>query len=348
MTTKPLYLPRRTFCGGLAATAGLLATSPFSRAGAATYPDHKFNVVIPTGQGGGAERLARAFDDGWTPLLKQNFQYSFYPGAAGQIGYELFIKRRPHDGYNLLFGNMGPEMIMYVVQKPDYKFPDDYFYFAQVDADDSIIFARRDSPFKTAKQVVEAAKKRTLNVGVSRIPHPASISLLALGEATGSNYNLVPYGGGNPTYIGVMSGEVDIGALPISGVIALKEKFKVLGVFNRKENRYAALSENAPTINSVFHINLPDLYSARAWAVHADWAKKNPAHYELLAKTAKEAHASKQFRDAYRKTGAPDIALLYGDRDACTEYVNATVALAKKYEKILSAKRKGGRRKKKK
>ncbi|MGH6769913.1 MAG: Bug family tripartite tricarboxylate transporter substrate binding protein [Xanthobacteraceae bacterium] len=345
MTSNRLTLPRRTFCGGLAATAGLIAASPFSSAGAQTYPSRRINVVIPTGQGGGAERLARSFDDGWSPLLKQKFEYAFYPGASGQIGYELFIKRRPHDGHNFLFGNMGPEMIMYVVQKPDYNFPRDYIYFSQVDADDSIIFARRDSPFKTAKQVVDAAKKKTLNVGVSRIPHPASIALLALGEATGSTYNLIPYGGGNPTYIAVLNGEVDIGALPISGVIALKDKFKVLGVFNRKENRYAALSENAPTINSVFGVNVPDLYSARAWAVHADWANKNPQHFELLEKTSKEAHASKAFREAYKKTGAPDTALLYGDRKACTEYAEATMKLAQKYEKVLSAKR--GKKKKK-
>jgi tripartite-type tricarboxylate transporter receptor subunit TctC len=347
MTTKPLYLPRRAFCGGLAATAGMLATSPFGSAGAQTYPSRRLNVVIPTGQGGGAERLARSFDDAWGPLLKQKFEYSFFPGAAGQIGYEIFVKRRPHDGHNFLFGNMGPEMIMYVVQKPDYNFPRDYIYFSQVDADDSIIFAKRDSPFKTAKQVVDAAKKRTLNVGTSRIPHPASIGLLALGEATGSSFNLIPYGGGNPTYIAVLNGEVDIGALPISGVIALKDKFKVLGVFNRKENRYAALSENAPTINSVFGVSVPDLYSARAWAVHTDWADKNPQHFEFLQKTSREAHASKLFRDAFRKTGAPDTALLYGDRKDCTAYVEATVALAKRYEKVLSAKRGGGGKKKK-
>ena len=73
--TTTLSMPRRAFCGGLAASAGLLATSPFNGASAQNFPSRRFSVVIPTGQGGGAERLARAFDDAWGPLLKTQFEY---------------------------------------------------------------------------------------------------------------------------------------------------------------------------------------------------------------------------------------------------------------------------------
>jgi tripartite-type tricarboxylate transporter receptor subunit TctC len=338
MTAK-LSMPRRAFCGGLAASAGLLATSPFSGASAQTYPNRRFSVVIPTGQGGGVERLARAFDDSWGKILKTQFEYNFFPGAAGQIGYELFVKRRPKDGHNLLFGNMGPEMIMYTTQKPDYNFPRDFIYFSMVDIDDSVIFVSRTSPFKSIEQVVDAAKKRTLNVAVSRIPHPCSIGLLALGEATKSRYNLVPYGGGNPTYISLLNGEAEVGALPMTGVLILSEKFKVLGVFNRTKNNFADLSENAPLINQVFGTDIPDLYSARAWAVHTEWADKNPKLFELLERTSKEAHESPIFKEAYKKTGASLNALFYGDREACTKYAMGTIELARRYDSVLTAKK---------
>ena len=327
-------LSRRGFCSGALGAAGLLAAG--GRAAAQAYPQRNFRVIIPTGQGGGAERLARPFDDAWSKHLGKQFEYSFHPGAAGQVGYELFVKRNPHDGHHLLFGNMVPEMIMYAVQKPDYRFPQDFVYFSRMDIDDSVIFVKRDSPYQDIKAVVEAAKKKTLNVAVSRIPHPASIGLLALGEATGSQYNLIPYGGGNPTYIAVLNGEADIGALPIAGVLALSDRLKVLGVFNR-ENIFAAKTENAPTINSVFGTSIPDLYSSRAWAVHADWADANPAHFERLQKTSEEAHRDPTFRDAFEKTGAPIEALKYGDRKTCTDYSLAMIELSKRYEKVLSA-----------
>jgi Tripartite tricarboxylate transporter family receptor len=225
---------------------------------------------------------------------------------------------------------------MYAIQKPDYKFPEDFIYFSRTDIDDSCIFVKRDSPYKDLKSVVDAAKKKTLNVAVSRIPHPASIGLLALGDATGSKYNLIPYGGGNPTYIAVLNGEAEVGALPITGVLSLNDRLRVLGVFNR-ENIFAKETDNAPTVNSVFNTNIPDLYSSRAWAIHTQWADANANHFEMLQKTAEEAHKSVVFKDAFEKSGAPTEALRYGDRKICTDYALAMVDLAKRYEKVLSA-----------
>src|SRR5262245_8741202 len=110
-------LTRRSVVGGLAAT---VAASQVGRVSAHSHQNRRFSVVIPTGQGGGAERIARPFDAAWGPLLnKTQFEYNFFPGAAGQIGYELYVKRRPRDGHNFLFGNMAGELIMYVIQKPD-------------------------------------------------------------------------------------------------------------------------------------------------------------------------------------------------------------------------------------
>jgi tripartite-type tricarboxylate transporter receptor subunit TctC len=334
-------MPRRQFVGGLAASAAI-AAAPFGAA-AQTYPNRRISVIIPTGQGGGAERIARPFDAAWGPLLKTQFEYTFHPGASGQIGYELFVKRRPRDGHNFLFGNMGAEKLMYALQKPDYNFPRDYIYFSQVEIDDSCIYVNRTSPFKTIQDVVAAAKKRPLNVAVSRLPTQTSIAALALGEATGARFNLIPYGGGNPTYIAVLNGEVDIGAGPMVGVMTLIDKFKVLGVFNRTKNLYADLTENAPTVNSVFGIDIPDLFTSRAWAVHTEWADKNPELFAMLERTAREAHASEVFREGYRKTGATDRNLVYGDRKACTEFALRTFELAQRYETLLTAKRgKGG------
>ncbi|MEJ1156897.1 tripartite tricarboxylate transporter substrate-binding protein [Prosthecomicrobium sp. N25] len=328
-------ITRRAF--GLGALgAGALFAGAGPALAAKPYPERNFKVIIPTGQGGGAERLARPFDDAWSKHLKKQFEYTFHPGAAGQVGYELFVKRNPRDGHHLLFGNMGPEMIMYAVQKPDFKFPQDITYFCRMDIDDSCIFVKRDSPLKDLQSIVDAAKKRPLNVAVSRIPHPASIGILALGDAVGAKFNLIPYGGGNPTYIAVLNGEADIGALPIAGTLSMTDRLKVLGVFSG-ENIFAKLTENAPTVNQVFGTKIPDLYSSRAWAVHTEWADANPAEFDFLQKTAEMAHADPTFRDAYVKAGSPAESLKYGDRKVCMDYALGMLELAQRYEKVLSA-----------
>jgi hypothetical protein len=116
------------------------------------------------------------------PLLKTQFEYKFFPGAAGQVGYEVYLNKRDKDGHNLLFGDMGPEM----------------------------------SPFRRIEDVIDAARKKTVNVAVTRLPHPASLGALALARATKAKFNLVPYGGGNPTMVSVLNGEADCGAQPVA------------------------------------------------------------------------------------------------------------------------------------
>src|SRR5512144_2014297 len=137
---------RRLLQGAAAATA----LSQFPRALAqGKYPSDNMRIIVPTGQGGSADRLARVFDDFWGPALKTHFEYQFMPGAAGQVGYETYVGKMPHDGQHLLFGNMGPEMIMYALQKPSYRFPQDYQYFCRLDVDDSIIFGSRKGKIQT-------------------------------------------------------------------------------------------------------------------------------------------------------------------------------------------------------
>jgi tripartite-type tricarboxylate transporter receptor subunit TctC len=329
------YTRRRLLAGAGAA----IALGPL-RAHAQAFPSKNMRVLIPTGQGGGAERLARAFDNFWGPMLKTNFEYSFFPGAAGQVGYEVFINKRERDGYNLLFGNMGPEMIMYALQKPGYRFPEDFQYFCRTDIDDSVVFALRKSRITRVEDLVAEAKKRTVNVAVSRLPHPASIGMLALGAAVGAKFNLIPYGGGNPTMVAVLNGEVDCGALPIAGVVAQKAQMKVLGVFN-DENALASYSDNAPPINKVFGTKLPDLSSSRSWAIHTEAIEKYPDRFALLEKTSKQVFDNPQYRQEYAKTGAPVETIQYGNRELCTRYARAMVELANEYRPLLTAKKKG-------
>ena len=322
----------------LKAAAASAALGPWPLARAQAYPSRNIRVVVPTAQGGGADRLARVFDDFWGPLLKTNFEYDFFPGAAGQVGYEVFVHKRDKDAHNLLFGNMGPEMIMYALRKPKYRFPEDYQYFCRTDIDDSVVFVKRDSKFKRVEDLVAEAKKRTVNVAVSRLPHPASIGMLALGAAVKARFNLVPYGGGNPTMVAVMSGEVDCGALPIAGPIAQRDQMRVLGVFN-EENKLAKYTDDAPPINAVFATKLPELSSSRSWAIHTEAIEKYPDRFALLEKTSRQVADIPGYREAYAKTGAPVEGISYGDREACSRYVKGMVELANEYRSLLTAKK---------
>jgi tripartite-type tricarboxylate transporter receptor subunit TctC len=333
-----MQTPLMTRRAALAGLAGA-AMTPGLAAAQAAFPARNFRVVIPTGQGGGADRLARSFDDGWSKLLNgRQFEYEFHAGAAGQVGYELFVQRRDPDAYNLLFGNMGPEMIMYALQRPRFRFPEDLSYFCRIDIDDSAIYVRENSPFRRVEDIVAEAKRRPVNVAVSRIPHPASIGMLALGEAQGARFNLIPYGGGSPTMVAVMSGEAEVGALPVSGLTAQAGRLRVLAVFAR-ENVVARLTQNAPTVNQVFGTTIPDLYSSRSWAIHTRAIDRYPDRFRLLEETAARVFNDQDFRAALARAGQPDETVRFGNRALCTEYALGMIELANRYRQQLSAQR---------
>jgi tripartite-type tricarboxylate transporter receptor subunit TctC len=325
---------RRLLRGAIGAAA--LSQVPFGFA-ANKYPSGNMRVIIPTGQGGSADRLARTFDDFWGKLLDTHFEYQFMAGAAGQVGYETFVGKMPHDGVHLLFGNMGPEMIMYALQKPSYRFPQDYQYFCRLDVDDSILFASKKGKIQTLQQVIDESKKRTVNVAVSRLPHPASIGVLSLGRATGGKFNLVPYGGGSPTSVAVLNGECDIGALPIAGVIVQDQTLKVLGIFN--DEHKMGKHTDAPSVNKVAGTKIPDLPSSRSWAVHTDFIEKHPDQFAILEKTSRQVFDDPKYRDEYAKTGAPVETIQYADRAYCKKYANHMIELANEYRDLLSAKK---------
>jgi tripartite-type tricarboxylate transporter receptor subunit TctC len=327
---------RRLLRGAIGAAA--LSQVPFGFA-ADKYPSGNMRVIIPTGQGGSADRLARTFDDFWGKLLDTHFEYQFMAGAAGQVGYETFVGKMPHDGLHLLFGNMGPEMIMYALQKPSYRFPQDYQYFCRLDVDDSILFASKKGKIQTLQQALDESKKRTVNVAVSRLPHPASIGVLSLGRATGGKFNLVPYGGGSPTSVAVLNGECDIGALPIAGVIVQDQTLKVLGIFN--DEHKMGKHTDAPSVNKVAGTKIPDLPSSRSWAVHTDFIEKHPDQFAILEKTSRQVFDDAKYREEYAKTGAPVETIQYADRAYCTKYANHMVELANEYRDLLTAKKKG-------
>ena len=85
MTSLSHSLGRRRFIAGASAIGALSLTSARRTARAAGYPERNIKVVIPTAQGGGADRLARTFADTWRKGLGVPFEFDFFPGGSGQV-----------------------------------------------------------------------------------------------------------------------------------------------------------------------------------------------------------------------------------------------------------------------
>ncbi len=325
-------LNRRRFLGTSIAATGLTLAAP-RIARAADYPDRNISVIIPTREGGGADRNFRAFTSIWKDKLGTDFEPGFFPGASGRVGYEVYMGKNEPDAYSLIFGNMGPEVLNWAVQAPTFDV-NDYFYFGQVDKDPGCLFVGAESKLQTLDDVIAEGKKRKLNVGTSRMAHPASIGLLALGEETGAQFNLIPLSGGKNTVAGAVTGEVDFSVLTSGSVIAAGDAVKTLLVFG--ENVVGEALDDAPSMNSVYGTDLPEMLSARAFGIHKKAADDYPDRMDHLNTTFKATFDDPALLEAYvASKGTPEY-LSYGGIDECEAFKNAMLELGAKYKDLLS------------
>lgn len=323
---------RRRFLRVTAAASGTLALPGIVRA-QSNYPDRNINVIVPTAEGGGADRNFRAFSSVWKTKLGIEFEPGYYPGASGRVGYEIYMGKNAPDAYSLIFGNMGPEVLNWAMKAPTFDI-NDYFYFGQVDVDPCCLFVGAESPYQTLDDLIAEGKKRRMTVGTSRMAHPASIGLLALGEKTGADFNLIPLQGGKGTVAGAVTGEVDFSVLTSGSVIAAGDSVKTLLVFGK--NRVGAALNDAPDINDAFGMNLPEMLSARAFGIHRKAAEDHPDRFEKLTTTFRECFDDPALMEAYLATGGTPEYLSYGGVEECGAFMAAMLELGAKYKGLLN------------
>ncbi len=330
---------RRKFLHGTAGLIGAAAigTSSVQHAFAAGYPDRNIKVVIPTREGGGADRNFRAFSGIWKNYLKTKFEPGFFPGASGRVGYEVYMGKNEADAYNLIFGNMGPELLNWVVKPPESFAVSDYVYFGRVDTDPGCVFAGKRSPFNSIDDIIAEGKKRTLTVGTSRMAHPAAVGILALGEHTGAKFNLIPLSGGKNTVAGAVTGEVDFSVLTSGTVAAKRKSLKTFLVFDDK-NKLGKMLDNAPTMNDHFGTSIPPLLSARAFGIHKAAIDKYPDRFEILQSTFKQVFADPEFKKAVLKARGFWEYVNYGGIEECAEYTKNILEIGEQFKGLLSGK----------
>jgi hypothetical protein len=159
---------------------------------------------------------------------------------------------------------------------------------------------------------------------------------LALGEATGANFQLVPYGGGNPSAMAAVTGEVDACALPLANPIKLGEQVRILTTFGR--NPAPAETGNAPAVNSVFGTSLPELTSSRGFGLHTKAIEQFPDRFEVIRSSMEKVKDDPAYPEAVQKAGLPTAFIDFGDQKMAMEAAEGTLELTAKYEALLTGK----------
>jgi tripartite-type tricarboxylate transporter receptor subunit TctC len=214
----------------LSAAAALLVMT--GMASAQKYPSRTIEVIIPFAAGGGVDLIGRSVAASLAEQLGQSVIVQNRDGAGGTIGFGALAAAAP-DGYTLGFGPSTPiANAPYLVKGVRYN-PESFDYICQVFENPFSIAVGPNSPYKTAQDLLAAAKDKSLNfghAGLGSIPH---LSVENFADAMKIKVQHLPFRGDAAMMPVLMKGDLDFGAPALSSIRG-NDQIRPLVVFTDK------------------------------------------------------------------------------------------------------------------
>jgi len=228
-------------------TAAALAVSMTS-ADAQNYPTRPVRLIIPFSPGGAADVPGRILADRMTHALGQQVVIENRPGAGSTIGAEAAAKAAP-DGYTLFMISNTHFVSAALYKKLNYDALNDYTPITQATSAPNILIIHPSLPAKNVKELIALAKAQSgkLTYGSSGVGGAGHLAGVLFDQLAGTKMIHVPYKGGAPAIIALVSGEVNmVFATAETAVPQVKAgKIRALGVTTAKRS---ALLPDLPTI----------------------------------------------------------------------------------------------------
>ena len=250
---------RRDLAGALC--AGVLLAALAQPATAQSYPGKAIRWIVPWPPGGGADVLSRMLSPHLSEALKQQIIIDNRGGAAGNIGAEMAAKAPP-DGYTIVFAYSGTHAINpSIYRRMPFK-ESDFAPIIQLASVPQVLVVHPSLPAKNVKELIALAKSRPgeLTYGSSGSGAFNHLTGALFAQLTGTKLTHVPYKGGGPAAIALMSGEISmILGEPATIVGHLQSgKMRALAVTSAKR------TPGLPQLPTMAEAGLP-AYEATSW-----------------------------------------------------------------------------------
>lgn len=226
----------------------LLALFPALQAEAQNYPAKAVRMVVPYAPGGSVDVMARILAPKLTGNMGQQVVVDNRPGASGNIGTELTV-HAPADGYTILMVTIPLVVNPSLYAKLPFDVVRDLAPVSLLAASPFLMVIHPSLPVKSVTELIALAKQQPgkLNYPSGGNGTNSHIAIELFKNLTGTQIVHVPYKGGGPALIAVLSGEADIAILGFDVVISHVRagRLRALGICGSK--RSSALP-NLPTI----------------------------------------------------------------------------------------------------
>ena len=235
----------------LLAVFGLTATAP----AAAWEPTKPVEFVIPAGTGGGADQMARLIQGIVVKhnLMKQSLIPINKSGGAGAEGF-LDVKGAKGDPEKIVITLSNLFTTPMATGVPfNWK---DLTPVAMLALDQFVLWVNADTPYKTAKEYLDAVKKAGPNkfkMGGTGAKQEDQIITVAIEKAAGVKFTYVPFKGGGAVATQLVGKHIDSSVNnPIEAVAQWRAgKLRALCVFDTQRMPYKAKITDTMSWNDI-------------------------------------------------------------------------------------------------
>ena len=292
-----------------------------AQAGAQTvFPTRPITMIVPFPPGGLADIVARPVAEAMSRDLGQPVVIENKAGAGGGIGMGVAAKAVA-DGYTVLMAlssySVIPEADAVLGRAPMYSYAS-LRPIARMTADPTVLAVRADSPWKTAKDFVDDARKRpgAINYGSSGNYGTMHVPMEILAQDAGVRLTHVPFTGAGPAVVALLGGQIDAVSSGPATVLQHVKAGKLRVLAHWGNTKLDALPE------------VPSLQQTGFNAEYAQWsglfipaATPEPVAQRLRA-AARVAANDPKVREVILNAGSP---ILYQDAPEFEKYVQADV-----------------------
>jgi tripartite-type tricarboxylate transporter receptor subunit TctC len=184
---------------------------------AQNYPARPIRIIVPFAPGGATDAVARMLAPRLSENLGQSVVVDNRGGGASTIGMDLVAKSAP-DGYTLGVANLSFAVNPSLLSKLPYNTERDFALVGLVAKVPLVLSVHPSVPVKSIKELIAFAKARpgAMNYSSSGNGSATQMATELFRYMAGINIVHVPYTGGGPALVSVLSGQVSIyfGGIP--------------------------------------------------------------------------------------------------------------------------------------
>jgi len=215
---------------------------------AQAYPSKPVRVIVTFPPGGSIDITARIVFDKMTELMGEQFVIENRGGASGSIGAAYVASSAP-DGYTIMAHSASHIANAFVYPKLPYDTLNDFIGVTTLARQVGVLIVHPSMPVRSTKDFIALAKKRpgAINYGSGGNGSFLQVAMAMFITMTGTNMVHVPFRGGGPAAIALMSGEIQAIISTLGSVIPFIKAKQVRAIGVTSEERSKMLPD-VPTL----------------------------------------------------------------------------------------------------